>query len=212
MPYSQPPPSPGASCARASTTPPDPPDSGSSGTGGRRWRCGARCSPRSPRRSRRASRRPSPSAAASSAPGRSPRPRPSTTPGAGVKWKARSGRDLSHSWTSADLWEDTLSRMTCTGVPGPVPSATWPGKAVNSADRCRSTVCPTTLPVATAGPPAGRWCRCACSRASWSPHAPASSGGVAGSAQVPESASFRQPTARRHGPAGRHTGPRRRGP
>ncbi len=38
--------------------------------------------------------------------------------------------------------------MTCTGAPGPVPSATWPGRAVNSADRRRSTVRPTTFPVA----------------------------------------------------------------
>ena len=47
----------------------------------------------------------------------------------------------------ADLCEETLSRMTCTGVSGAIPSATWSRKARNSSERCRSTVRPTTFPV-----------------------------------------------------------------
>ena len=41
----------------------------------------------------------------------------------GVKWNVQSGWPFSHSRTSADLWDETLSRMTCTGVPESIPSA-----------------------------------------------------------------------------------------
>ncbi len=57
--------------------------------------------------------------------------------------------------------------MTCTGVPDAIPSATGSRKARNSSERCRSTVRPTTLPVAT-------------SRAA-SRHGPASRAGVSAS-------------------------------
>ena len=44
--------------------------------------------------------------------------------GAGVKRNVQSGRPFSHSRTSADLCEETLSRTAWTGVPGSIPSAT----------------------------------------------------------------------------------------
>ena len=64
----------------------------------------------------------------------------------GVKWNVRSGRPFSHPRTPADLCGGTLPGMTCTGVPGAVPPATWPGKAGNSAGRCRPAVRPVTWP------------------------------------------------------------------
>ena len=49
----------------------------------------------------------------------------------------------------ADLCDETVSRMTCTGVPGAIPSATGSGKARNSCGRCRWR---------RRGPRAGRSC------------------------------------------------------
>ncbi len=49
----------------------------------------------------------------------------------------------------ADPCDETVSRMTCTGVPGAIPSATGSGKARNSCERCRWR---------RRGPRAGRSC------------------------------------------------------
>ena len=60
----------------------------------------------------------------------------------GVKWNVQSGWPFSHSRTSAERCDDTLSRMTCTGVPGSIPSAplsaTWSRKARNSSSLMRA--------------------------------------------------------------------------
>ena len=59
----------------------------------------------------------------------------------GVKWNVQSGWPFSHSRTSADLWDETLSRMTCTGVPESIPSAPL------SATRSRGPRSPSDSPV-----------------------------------------------------------------
>ncbi len=94
----------------------------------------------------------------------------------------------------ADLCDETVSRMTCTGVPGAIPSATGSGKARNSCERCRSTVRPTTLPVATSR---------AASRQVVRP--------CPGMARRHGQGFPRPPRGRRHGRAGRCRGRRHRG-
>ncbi len=68
--------------------------------------------------------------------------------GVGVKRNVRSGRPFGHVRTSAAPCDETVSGMTCTGVPGAIPSATGSGKARNSCERWRRR-----------GPRAGRSCR-----------------------------------------------------